>query len=50
MEGGLITRDFEIKVRFCFIRRPCFFGAPRDKEEKALETGRSHQRGHVEEP
>jgi hypothetical protein len=25
---GFFTRDFERKVRFCFIRRPCLLGTP----------------------
>ena len=36
---------FERKVKFCFIRRPCLLGNPRDMQEKVLEMGNSFHRG-----
>ena len=28
--------DFERRDKFCFIRRPCFWGMPKDMQKKAL--------------
>jgi hypothetical protein len=30
MEGTLLSRECEIKMSFCFIKRPCLFRKPGD--------------------
>jgi hypothetical protein len=41
MEGTLLFRYIERKVRFCFIKRPCLLGNLSDMQKKALETDKS---------
>jgi len=51
MGGGCsLTRDFERKKRFCFIRGSRSEGTPGDVEKKDLETGISLLRSHAGEP
>jgi hypothetical protein len=48
-KGGRFTRDFERKVKFCFIRIPCQLGTLRYMKKKVPLTGISLHRGLVEE-
>jgi hypothetical protein len=50
MEGMLLSRDFEGKMRFCFIKRCCLLGEIKRFIKAGSVNGKSLYRSPIREP